>query len=320
MIVSQKLKRAVSPVIAVVLLIALAVGAAAVIWGITTNFNDVGGTLVITQKPTYSDSPTDPDQLVDKITMTVKNIGAKEVTLQSATLKQATLVSIWDITVPTTDIGAQSETLLTIVAPSTSDQLTAGELLLIVTYGDTSQGVLQEILTIPEAQSYDTYIYAYYANAYQNEGTLTSGNYSSLISSLDSNTAPSVPDGTVTKNYFATGTSGAYYDALALRFNVGTFAPATYTATLRVFIFDGGYSTTWHHYLVQSGETNTSYQNVSPPAVSTAWDDNADNGPDALQIDILLPSWAWSTGDFWITLRLWDAKVDLVQLIMTPNA
>jgi len=90
--------------------------------------------------------------------------------------------------------------------------------------------------------------------------------------------------------------------------------------TLRFYIFDGGYSVSWHHYEILQGKYNTTHQNISPPAAATPWDDSLDNGPNALLIEITLNHWEWDSGSFWMTLRLWDAKVDFVQLIITPFA
>ncbi len=312
-------RKAVSPVIAVVLIIALTAATVGTIWVLFQNFTSTSALLNEDSSPTFADSPSDPDLLVDTISLMVINTGTGTTELGSARVTQGSSTFTWSIDEPTTEIGIAVPTRVIISSDATTDQLIDGDVT-IKLYDKDNKLLFTTTGTVTLAGDVDTIFSAVEAYAYQDEGTLQSANISNLIYALDDTTAPAVPDGTVTRPYFATGSSSAYWDALALNFSVGSFTPTGYTATLRIFIFDGGYSTTWHHYLIQIGKTNSSYQDVSPPAVSTAWDDGADNGPTALQIDITLKSNEWSTGSFWVTLRLWDAKVDQVQLIITPNA
>ncbi len=315
-----RFKRAVSPVIAVILLIALTVAAVSTIWVVINNYSSGKAELIVTSEIAFGDSGNDPDVLVDTVSFIVKNIGTDAASISSASVTQGSNTYSWNVTAPTSSIQPNADGKVILKSPSLSKQLIQGEVSIELIYGNNQKGITTLTGTVPSGSSVDQYFYAVNSHGYQDEGTLQSSNASSLIYSLDGITAPSVPDGTVTKDYFATGTSSAYYDALALQFNVLAYNPNDYTATLRVYLFDGGYSTTWHHYMILKGQDNSSYEDVSPPAESTPWDDNADNGPNAMQLDILLASNEWTSGTFWISLRLWDAKIDQIQLIITPNA
>ena len=154
--------------------------------------------------------------------------------------------------------------------------------------------------------------------SFQDEGTLTTDN-TTLLSSLDGQWAPST-GGTVTQNYYATGTSSAYWDAVSLNFDLSTIGwDKIASAELWFYTQQGDYSTSWHHYEVLEGASNPSHQDVGP----TGWPglvDFGNHGKSGLVgwLSAPVPS-SWITGNSLdITLRLWNARLDTVELRVTP--
>ncbi len=154
--------------------------------------------------------------------------------------------------------------------------------------------------------------------SFQDEGTLTTDN-TALLSSLDGSWAPST-GGTVTHNYYATGTSSAYWDAVSLNFDLSSIPwDKIASAELWFYTQQGDYSTNWHHYELLQGASNPSHQDVGP----TGWPglvDFGNHGNSGLVgwLSAPVPS-SWITGNsFDITLRLWNARLDTVELRVTP--
>ncbi len=157
------------------------------------------------------------------------------------------------------------------------------------------------------------------ATAFQDEGT-TNVDHTSLVKSLDGVWGPTT-GGTVTQNYYATGTSDAYFDALSLNFDLSPVGYANIeSATLRFYLQKGNYTPsnpTWEHYQVLQGAFNATNQDASAGAPGSI--DYYPTGTLAANttvgwIEYALPN-AWITSDNYnVTLRLWNARIDRVEL------
>jgi len=150
------------------------------------------------------------------------------------------------------------------------------------------------------------------ALGYQDEGTgcAAEQDHLSLVQSLDSQWAvdPSTCGG-INYNYYATGSSSTYFDAIALKFDVGAYTPDAYDGALRFYIRDGGYSSGWHHYNVYDVfKDNSECYDVGPPCSGSPSFANGYEGWIEQSIDDSI----WDDGE--LSLRIWDARVDKVEL------
>jgi hypothetical protein len=152
------------------------------------------------------------------------------------------------------------------------------------------------------------------AVGYQDEGTgcVAEQSHLPLVTALDGVWAvdPSSCSG-INYNYYATGSSSAYFDALALQFDVSGYSTANYDATLRFYLRDGGYSTAWHHYKVYGTfKDNSECYDVAPSSCGGNPESFA-NGFEGW-IEEPLDGSIWEDG--FLSLRIWDARVDKVEL------
>jgi hypothetical protein len=153
--------------------------------------------------------------------------------------------------------------------------------------------------------------------SFQDEGT-TSADHTSLLSSLDGVWAPST-GGTVVYDYYATGTDPRWWDAVSLNFDLSPVGWGNIaSAELWFYTQQGDYSTSWHHYEVLQGAYNTSHQDNAPGS----WPglvDFGNHGKSGLVRWLSAPvPVSWITSDsFDVTLRLWNARLDTVELRTT---
>jgi len=152
---------------------------------------------------------------------------------------------------------------------------------------------------------------------FQNEGTPTA-DHTALLKDLDGVWAPST-SGTVTYNYYATGTSSSWWDAVSLHFDLsGVGFENILSAQLAFYTQQGDYTYSWwHHYEVLPGAMNPTHQDTDP--VVTGLVDFGNHGNSGLVGWLYEPiPLAWITGDSLdVTLRLWNARIDQVQLLAT---
>ena len=164
-----------------------------------------------------------------------------------------------------------------------------------------------DIITVPLSSATST--------SFQDEGTSTFDNTAELIS-LDGDWAPS-PYGTVTNDYYATGTSVLWWDAVSLNFDLsGVGWENVVSAELAFYTQQGDYhNTSWHHYQILEGALNPTNQDDGP-GTAVGHTDFGSYGPSGLVGWITEPvPVSWITGnDFEMTLRLWNARVDQVEL------
>lgn len=160
------------------------------------------------------------------------------------------------------------------------------------------------------------------AISFQNEGTLEAYQ-TTLLQNLDNSWAP-IKTGTVINDYYATGTSQNYFDAVSLNFDLSSIGWNNIeNATLRFYVQKGDYIREWwHHYEVLEGEKNPLHGDIAP----TGWDGLINFGDYEsnevvgwLESDIPV-SWitANASNDFYITLRLWNVRIDKVELSVNP--
>ena len=162
------------------------------------------------------------------------------------------------------------------------------------------------------------------AFAFQNEGTLTANAFSG-VSAQDNVWSPT-PIGTVTCDYYATGTAPRWFDALSLEF-VPTAAEAASgwtTYRFRAYLQKGAYNTSWQHYQVLPGLMNPTNQDTNPPAPGSivhpvSLSPNQTVGWVDFDIDVTEAGYTQGDGNVALTLRLWNWRVDAVELTAVPE-
>lgn len=160
------------------------------------------------------------------------------------------------------------------------------------------------------------------AEAYQDKDGSGTMQYdvTSEVSKLDSIFSPNCSSkkkcGNVSTNYYLTSTSGSYFDAIALRFNVSDYKNKNYKGKLRVFLKQGKYSNAnWRHYALYFKYSNNSECYDSAPTACKSAKILAKNFNNWLEIP--LSDLQWKNGEF--SLRLWNMQVDEAELYLEPN-
>jgi hypothetical protein len=164
------------------------------------------------------------------------------------------------------------------------------------------------------------------ATGFQDEGMLAQDQLS-LLNSLDSQWAPRITDPfsqnyTISYDYYATGKSRRFWDGIALNFDLSPVGWNNIgSATLRFYTQQGDYSDTrWHHYQVLQGAFNPLNEDLKPIWL-TGVTDFGNHGHNGLVgwLDAPIPV-SWITGDsFDVTLRLWNARIDHIELHTSAN-
>ncbi|MEW6488797.1 MAG: PEP-CTERM sorting domain-containing protein [Thermodesulfobacteriota bacterium] len=154
-----------------------------------------------------------------------------------------------------------------------------------------------------------------------------------LLRELDGVWAPQRV-GTVDADYYATGKSARFFDAVWLHFDVsGIDREGLQSASLRFYAQKGDYvDTSWNQYEVLLGVKNMQDEDavaVTEPLVPTTC--SFATGPVQSLGDGLAPNqtvgWvetgidlSWMTSDSLdLTLRLWNVRLDAVELRLEPN-
>lgn len=123
-------------------------------------------------------------------------------------------------------------------------------------------------------------------------------------------------------NYYATGSDSRFWDALSLKFDTGMYDPSNYNAVLRFYAQKGDYwNDQWHHYIVLPGEKNPTYQDIDynqEPVKSDPKVHSIGNAGGSWSQEPL-PDSFWNRGSFWVTLRLWNVRIDAVELWLAPK-
>jgi hypothetical protein len=157
------------------------------------------------------------------------------------------------------------------------------------------------------------------ATGFQDEGETLSADHTAPVATLDGVWGPApIPDGSVVMDYYATGNSVRYWDAVSLSFE--DVSPGAGALELAFYIQQGSYvDQTWHHYAVLEGAFNTTDQDEHPPTAAGPIQ-SFDPGAGEQWIYESIPL-AWvSGGDLDVTLRLWNVKLDQAKLVATVPA
>ena len=142
--------------------------------------------------------------------------------------------------------------------------------------------------------------------------------HTSYIQDLDGNWAP--PTTLVPNNYYATGLDANYWDALSVKFDTNEYDPSEYTAVLRFYAKKGSYwNKQWYHYIILKGEKNPKYQDADWEAVSNDPKVHSISNSGGSWFEEVLPGSYWNSGSFWVTLRMWNVKIDAVELVLIPK-
>jgi len=160
------------------------------------------------------------------------------------------------------------------------------------------------------------------ASSFQDEPSFQTADHTALLADLDGQWAPSPVSGyeKYSMDYYATGTYQGYWDAVSLSFDLGLVRREHIaSAKLRFYTQQGGYiSEDWHHYEIVEGAFNSMHEDTSPPSGWPGLVDlgSRDNNQVVGWIEASIPK-SWITDDsFDVTLRLWNARIDKIELSM----
>ena len=118
----RKMKRAVSPVIAVVLLIALTVAAAGIIWGVSNGFIGSKTATLVIESTAVADK--NGDSRGDLIELKVRNIGADVAVVDDVTLtRDGVEIPSWTLNAASYSIDAQQQEFIQIVTTQNIDEV-----------------------------------------------------------------------------------------------------------------------------------------------------------------------------------------------------
>jgi len=149
--------------------------------------------------------------------------------------------------------------------------------------------------------------------SFQDEGS-PQADATTEVENRDGDWAPA-PFGSVTFDFYATGTSISYWDGLSLAFDLSTFAGNPDDLKLSFYVQQGDYvDASWRHYQVLPGAFNATNEDLNPFAATGAIQFRA--GFEGWICEPL-PAGAVSGSSANVTLRLWNARIDQVQLATT---
>jgi hypothetical protein len=154
------------------------------------------------------------------------------------------------------------------------------------------------------------------ATSFQNEPSFQSADHTSLLTELDNQWAPSPIYDSYPVNYYATGNSAYFWDAVSLSFDLNQIGVGHHvvSAKLRFYAQQGTYiNPAWHSYEILEGAFNTTDEDTYP---SSGMVDFGDYGNNYLigWLETPIPM-SWITSKtFDVTLRLWNARIDKVEL------
>ncbi len=144
-------KRAVSPVIATILLIAIVVVAVGITWGVIRSYNTNSGNLVLVSESYYD---ANNNGLVDKIKLTLKNTGTTDQNITSVLVNaNNTDYTSWYIT-SSASFAPNSEGILIITTLNSAEEL-ATQYDVLLTLSTNKNTISQLKLTIPKIYSLD---------------------------------------------------------------------------------------------------------------------------------------------------------------------
>ncbi len=146
------------------------------------------------------------------------------------------------------------------------------------------------------------------------------------VSLLDGVWSPGdvLPIGPVVFDHYATGTAEDYLDAISLEFDPGSYDKSD--LTLRVYLQKGEYKSWWEHYELLPGIFNLAHQDADPGfpgSVDLLPSGEAPSNTIFGWVDVLFdansdPLYELPHGYVGVTLRLWNCRVDAIELIPEP--
>jgi hypothetical protein len=123
----------------------------------------------------------------------------------------------------------------------------------------------------------------------------------------------------VINDYYATGISDQWWDAISLNFDLSAIGwTNVLTADLAFYTQQGSLVATpsWHHYEVLQGASNATHEDAWPPSTVVGAVDFGNHGVNGTVGWLVEPvPLGWITSNsFDVTLRLWNARIDAVEL------
>ncbi|HEY2955862.1 MAG TPA: hypothetical protein VGK89_11510 [Candidatus Eisenbacteria bacterium] len=144
----------------------------------------------------------------------------------------------------------------------------------------------------------------------------------SEVFALDGAYAPRL-EPCVVYDYFATGASQGFLDAVSLHFDLSPVGDGAIidSLLLRVYLRKGTYSDSWHAIRLYPGAFSQTDEDCDNPG--TCWTVTDEfPGTDGWEgwVERRVPSYWASGNDLDLSLRLWNAKLDAITLVVTTRS
>ena len=153
------------------------------------------------------------------------------------------------------------------------------------------------------------------AISFQNEGTTLTYDDTPKLISNDEDYGPTMT-GLVDVDYYATGTSMVHFDAISVHFDLSGIVGSLEDYSLRLIIdLQKGdyYNNDWQYYLILPGDQNPTNEDTSAGTFEFAKKEVSSGTVIRLEV----PVDASILVDGWVTIRLYNARVDYVELELT---
>ncbi|MCY3414864.1 MAG: type IV pilin N-terminal domain-containing protein [Candidatus Heimdallarchaeota archaeon] len=146
--IKNKLKRAVSPVIAIILMIALTVAASAIIWGISSDLFSVNKDVLVYERSGVSDA--NGDDMGDYIIVYLRNIGSEDSIIDSASLfRDNSELTSWVLLNTSYTIPSGSIDYIELQTVSTSDQVNSNNEVRITMQSSSTNSASEVDIPVP---------------------------------------------------------------------------------------------------------------------------------------------------------------------------
>jgi hypothetical protein len=154
------------------------------------------------------------------------------------------------------------------------------------------------------------------AMSFQNEPSFQAVDHTSLLTELDDRWGPPPIYDSYPVDYYATGNSGYFWDAVSLTFDLNQIGADHHivSANLRFYTQQGAYyNPAWHGYEILEGAFNATDEDDYPVLRTVDFGGYGNNGLVGWLEAPIPMSWITSR-TFDVTLRLWNARIDKVEL------
>jgi hypothetical protein len=173
-------------------------------------------------------------------------------------------------------------------------------------------------LIIPLAYSGSISIPIDQAISFQNEGTLQYDDTTKLL--IDDGIYGPTITGSVFEDQYISGNSVLWFDAISVHFDLTGISGSLndYSIKLIIDLQKGDYfRNNWQHYIILQGDQNNAYENGGPPGLAVEFAETEVPSGTLILLEVQVAPSMIVNG--WVTIRLWNARVDYVELELTER-